>query len=250
VWLASFGDVLFLLVAVAPLGLPLLAPSLVLLLQRHTRGDRRLLVLSVALFVSCAAVIRVKTAAYAILLSPSVELLAAAFLVGYLRRLKSPWYRVSRLRYAAPIVVVGVTVFAMKVSLAPVFGDLGPDTTQTFTRVAAAVPPDATVMGPQTYWFGLPPSQRYLSWEQLLYYQEHAPKSTLEDAFRALGVDYFIVDTRMERLMPEDAGSFRPGSSRLELTRANLASFLSRHARPLDHVETGTFGDVRIFKID
>ena len=123
------------------------------------------------------------------------------------------------------------------------------DYQQTIAFVKQVLPPNASVIGPQTYWFAVPNSH-YLSWEQLVYYRRYAQDSTLEDAFHALHADYFILDKELEGAIVDNTTDTTQRLPFLYLPKAELAAFLSKQAHLVSSVETGTFGNVRIYKID
>jgi 4-amino-4-deoxy-L-arabinose transferase-like glycosyltransferase len=253
-WLESIGDVMILFLLSGPLLTPLSLAGLVLASRQRTDASMSLLVLFAALAFSTAAIISNKIHYYSILVSPAADLLAA-FLVDRVLAQLSPVSR--RLSLAAisssigkSILVFGCIAASIAVSLAPMRNAPAKDFQTTLDRIAEVISPGSTVMGPQTYWFGLPPDQVYLSWEQIPFYQRYAPGATLEEAFSALRPDYFIVDKHLEQFVSEMADEQLPRNYRpLRISRAELDSYLSGNAKLVSAVETATYGDVRIYRL-
>jgi hypothetical protein len=117
-------------------------------------------------------------------------------------------------------------------------------------RLRLAVPPGSSVMGSQTYWFGLP-AERYLSWEQIIYFQRYAPGSTVEDALRALKPDYFVLDRHLENFIaPDIASAISEYNSFLWLPQAEIEQFLEQRSSLVTAFDTNYFGQIRVYKID
>jgi len=104
-------------------------------------------------------------------------------------------------------------------------------------------------MGPQTYWFALP-DHPYYSWEQIVYYRRYNPGSTLEDSIRALHPDYLIIDRFMEGAVKEDKELLAQRIPFLYVPKEELDKFLASRARLVKAIETPTFGNVRVYRIE
>ena len=119
---------------------------------------------------------------------------------------------------------------------------------QAQAYVDGAVAPDDTVMGPQTYWFGLY-EQDYYSWEALVYYQRMFPGSTLGDALEAFRPDVLIIDSQISGFITDDPGSALY-SQHLRLPAAELYGFLEDSASLIGTREIETYGPIEIYRID
>ena len=248
VWRQSVVDMAVQFGSLWNLRLPLIAGGVVVLWRgRRSTSDRRLLVLCVMLLAAYLVLIRNKNPWYAILVSPAGDLLAAAFLLWVSR---FEWRRLMPALHRS----VGVAVFAglLAAAVVPTLARMVDDPLgnyqTTLDGIRAAVPPGSAVMGPATYWFGLT-DERYVSWEQLVYYRRYAPGSTVEDAARAIGVRYFIVDPYIDKFF-RDTPRPSVNDQQLLLPRAEVESFLSRRGRLAATIDTPTYGAVRVYALD
>ncbi len=242
-WLGSIYDTL------ALFGLPLLillAMAFAALVYRHSASDKRLLVLLATLLLTFALVIRNKVGWYVIDISPSIYLVVGAFLG-----------KISEQPWRAPLFAFARTCFALALALATIALALAPVLTQNsnddyqaaLSLIKRDIPPGSKVMGSQTYWFALPDAS-YFSWDDLAYRQRYYPGSTLEDAFRAVRPDYFIMDGWLDLFVTDDPARLAQSESNTLLSKAELQSFLANHASRIDERQLKTFGDLRIYKID
>ncbi|MBF6612639.1 MAG: glycosyltransferase family 39 protein [Chloroflexi bacterium] len=242
-WLGSIYDTLTLF------GFPLLilvAMAFAALVYRHSTSDKRLLVLFAALLLTFALVIRNKVGWYVIDISPALYLVVGAFLG-----------KISEQPWRAPLFVFARACFAFALALATVALALMPVLTQNsnddyqaaLALIKRDIPPQSKVTGPQTYWFALPDAS-YLSWDDLAYRQRYYPGSTLEDAFRAVRPDYFIMDGWLDYFVTDDPARLAQSNSNTLLSKAALQSFLARYASRIDEIQLKTFGDLRIYKIN
>jgi 4-amino-4-deoxy-L-arabinose transferase-like glycosyltransferase len=219
-----------------------------IVLRARPSSDKRLvslIILCTVLVLGFLVLIRTKHFYYAILISPVADLLLAVFLA----RLSLATSSRSLWGYGKIVLIGGLLATATILNLAALRRDPTDDYHATLERVTQVIPPGSSVMGPQTYWFGLP-DQRYLSWQQLVYYQRHAPGSTLGDAFQALRPDFLIVDPFMEIFISDDKVRMTQYGQFLHLSRTDLQRFLDTYAQLISTQVTDTFGTVRIYHID
>lgn len=247
VWFQSVADLYTMVMVLSDFKIVLVIAAVVVFLRQASNGEKRLLTLLGGLAFGFAAVIRYKELEYGILLSPAVDLLVAAFLW---RELFSSPNRSGRVKAGLVLAPVALSLaFSGLATLVDLRSSNISDYQSALHAVQASVTPGATVMGPQTYWFGIT-DHRYLSWEQLVYYEDFTPGSTLSDAFRALHPDYFIRDDHQGMFVadtPIDLPSFQRF---LFLSRPELDRFLDAHAQLVRDVKTRAYGDVRIYRID
>ncbi len=245
VWLQSAVDSAWFLLRYNVARAPLVVWGFLALARRGSMSDRKLLMLFSSLFLALVLMIRNKIGYYAILTTPASDLLVAALLAEMTRE---RWHSSlgSLLRTG---VALGMAVASIAPALPPTEDTTMEDYRDTLHRLAQVVSPDGTLMGSQTYWFMFP-EQEYLSWQQLVYYQAHAPGSGLEDALYALQPDYLITDRHMEQFIGDDPAMMSEYARFLYLSRSELEGFLIRQSHLVASVETATFGDVRVYEID
>lgn len=207
------------------------------------RNDRVLSVMAVALMLSQALLIRDKAHYYAILVTPGLNLLLAAFL---LRCVKSIQDGPSFARIAASLAVLA-TLDSFWAGLPP----LKPDGYQNYVlvqdRIEADVRPTDVIMASQTWWFGLC-QHTYYSWEQLAYYQIVYPGCGLSDAMAHFRPNVFIVDGHLQEFITEQkASEYYAGI--LDLPGPELDEILASRATLVDQFQGGAYGQVSVYRL-
>jgi 4-amino-4-deoxy-L-arabinose transferase-like glycosyltransferase len=258
VWLQSAIDMAAQFGSLWNVRIPFIVVGAVLLWRSGARSDRRLLAICAVVLVAYFGLIRNKNPWYAVMAAPAGDLLVAVCLERLARARLSDvaarlpffdWKSLSgawhRLRWAA--VVALVAVMAVPTLVRTVESPMS-DYQTTLERIRQTVRPGSSVVGPATYWFGLT-DERYVSWEQLVYYRRYAPGSNVTDGMRALEADYFISDPYIEKFF-RDTPRPSVNSQQLLLPKSEMDSFLDQRARLAAVVETGTYGAVKIYEID
>ena len=258
VWRQSAIDMAVQLGSYWNLRIPFILVGAVLLWRSRERSDRRLLAICAVVLATYFGLIRNKNPWYGIMAAPTGDLLVAVVLerVSRLRlsdlaarfpffnwKALSPAWRT--LRWAAIAALVAVMAVP---TLVRTTGDPLGDYELTLQRIRQAVRPGVSVVGPATYWFGLT-GERYVSWEQLIYYRRYAPGSTVTDGMRALRADYFITDPYIEKFFRDDP---RPSvnSQQLLLPKHEVESFLAERAHLVAVIETPTYGAVNVYEVE
>lgn len=228
-----------------PLLVIILLGAVTVLLQRRSTAGLRLLVLSAALFLTHTLLIRNKFFYYAILVTPVLDVLMAAFLLEFVRR---PWR--GRLGdYVSRILAGGLTIG----SIALIWSVLRADYWQTYqttqNRINQSIRSGDSIMGSQVYWFGLY-DHVYYSWELLPLYQRYAPGSTLEDALREFQPDVFIRDEHVGVFIVDPDPQGDPYIQALRLPRAELEGFLNRRAELINSFYNSYYREIRMYRIN
>ncbi len=252
-WLGSVIDAGALLLESCHLLAILLLAALVGLPLGGSASDARVMALFASLVVGLVALVRFKAGMYGILVAPAACLLIAAFL----DRLLVDWARVreraglrTKLAFALVVAALSLPLLGtLQHSLTYLLQDSREEYRTTLEQLQQAVPPADTIIGPQTYWFGLT-DQKYLSWEQLTYYRRYAPDSTLEDAFQALGPHFLIVDRHMEQFITDEPAQLPEQFRYLYVPRTDLERFLSGRGHLVAAMKTAAFGTVRVYRLD
>ena len=141
--------------------------------------DNRIVFLSV--------LVRPKSFYYAILIAPAVSLCMAAAISNTLaQRRISPTFSLAWLTVCAALLMKSFSL---------VVGDLAFDSFQVYervqNRVASNVKIHESIMGSQTYWFGLH-QHDYYSWEQLVFLQRSQAGSSTIDGLVTMRPDVFV----------------------------------------------------------
>ncbi|HEV8636017.1 MAG TPA: glycosyltransferase family 39 protein [Chloroflexota bacterium] len=258
VWLQSAIDMALQFGLLWNVRIPFVLAGAVLLWRSGARSDRRLLAICAVVLVAYFGLIRNKNPWYAVMAAPAGDLLAAVVLERLARTRLSDlaagmpffdWKSLSAvwqpLRWAA--VAALVAVLAVPTLARTVESPLG-DYQLTLDRIRQTVRPGSSVVGPATYWFGLT-EERYVSWEQLVYYRRYAPGSTVTDGMRALEADYFISDPYIEKFF-RDTPRQSVNAQQLLLPKSEVDAFLAQRARLAAVIETDTYGAVKVYQID
>ncbi|MBN1810221.1 MAG: glycosyltransferase family 39 protein [Anaerolineae bacterium] len=221
--------------------LPLVVWAIVVLARRCSEADKVLLVLVGALILAMTLLVRNKPLYYAILFSPAIDLLVAAFLLWLFEQ---KWQ--GRVRdYVTRVLALGLCIGTLGMNLSMLAGN--PQEVYTFMkeRVVAAVRPGDSILGFQLFWFDLY-DHVYYPEEALIYYQRYAPGSTVEDAMREFRPDVFVV---VGQGLASDEPGDTPYSKHLWLSRPELEAFLSQYAYLIDDFDSGGGGRVRVYRI-
>jgi len=225
--------------------LPVILCAIVALAGQRSAAGRTLLGLNGAFIGGAILLIRNKLWFYAILFTPALDIAVAAFL---LRLLRPPWRRRVR-DLLGRALALGLCVGSLALNLSALRTDYGELFRSAQARVEAAVRPGDTIMGLQTFWFGLH-DHVYYSWEALVYYQRAAPDSTVEEALAAFRPDLWITDSAVELSISDEARDDSPYSQHLRLSRRELDAVLRQRATLAVDYDSGYYGQVRVYRIE
>lgn len=245
VWLGNLGSMGTLFLGFVTTATPLVVIGVWLLWARRSADDQRLLVLFIVLMLAFTVLVRNKFSYYAILFSPGAALVLAAFVT----RLLSARWPSSLLARGEMALAWGLLLGAVVSSLTCMRGDLVSDYEAVLDRIRQVVPADSVVMGTQVTWFAIP-NQRYLSWEQLIYYQRYAPGSTLEDALTEFHPDFLIMDSQMAHFIVDDQAELSEYDQNLYLPKPDFNRFLEQRASLINTIDSESLGSIWIYKID
>ena len=201
------------------------------------------LAFALLVWLSFSLLVRNKFRYYAILVTPALNLVVAAFLVDAAK----PIRRLFPAPLACALVLTSL-ILGVAANMLVLRNNGSGDLAETMATIEPLVGPRDVVMGAQTYWLGLT-EHRYYSWEQLVYYKRHYPESSLEDAMREYRPDVFILDDHVESFVkgPNESGSY---SGQLNVPRRELFSFLDSAATLVSDFKNPSYGRVRVYRID
>ncbi len=257
VWVASVTDMAAQFGSLWNLRIPLVLGGIVLLARSRDPNRRRLLTVCLLLLAGYLGLIRNKNPWYAIMVAPVGDILAAAFIVwaagpgwkwlGARARAvfgvpAGPMWR-GPLRF---LVLGGLLLVLTVPTLTRMVSNPLADYRLVAGRLRELVGPGDVVMGPATYWLGIPET-RYISWEQLVYYRRFRGGSP-GDAMTAFGVKYFIVDTYIDKFIT-DTPRESVNAQQLTISRSELEGFLARHATVAARIETRTYGVTTVYRV-
>jgi 4-amino-4-deoxy-L-arabinose transferase-like glycosyltransferase len=258
VWLQAVVDMAVQFGSLWNVRIPLIVLGAVALWRSRAASDRRLLGVTVVVLLTYLVLIRNKNPWYAVMATPAGDLLAAIALERLSRlplsqvarhlpfvdwRPACSWWRTAR-----TAAIVGLVALVAVPTMTRATGDPLDDYQVTLDRIRQVVRPGSSAVGPATYWFGLT-DERYVSWEQMVYYRRYAPGSSVGDSLRALGADYFITDPYIEKFF-RDTPRTSVNAQQLLLPKSELDSFLAERASLADVIDTPTYGKVRVYQLD
>ena len=214
--------------------------AIIRFLRKRNPSYGTILALNAVLLISFTLLVRNKLTYYAILYTPVLCLLLAAFFYDFLQ-LNTKTRAEHRIRQ---FIVIGVCVFPLFFILR--FNSL-PGYQRVQRLVNQAVAPTEVIMANQLYWFELW-EHRYYSWENLVYYRRYMPGSSLEDAFQSLKPDIFIIDYQVDNFIL-DKKSKDIYRQEFSVPKLELESFLDQHAK-LVKIDTYENRPLHIYRID
>ena len=223
----------------------LVVAAFVLLLRRGKIGDKKLLVIYSVVLVAFAAIVRNKAFHYAIYISPAASLLVAALLDQALGAIKGTTF----VRKLSGTLAWAVAAAAFLFALMPLQNQPMLDYDSTVQSLQKSIPPGKSVIGTQTYWFGLS-DRPYYSWDQAVYYQQYAPGSTLDDAYRQLRPDYLILDSELQTHFIDPGVELPKYQWYLHLPRTQLTDFLNKRATLVSQTDSAIYGKVLVYKLN
>jgi hypothetical protein len=184
---------------------------------------------------------------YAIYLAPlcdGVVAIALAQMASVVGR-EGFWWRYAK---ALMIVISVISVLAM-VSIAVMSPPPG-DMEKVALRIARLAPPGSTLVGPQTYWFGLS-DHRFLSWEWVSYRHRLGGAASFADAMQTLHPDILIIDDNLHIQSGEPGAPGSVSSFWLERwwSKRDLEALLSARGQLLDTISTRAYGLVEVYAL-
>ena len=201
-----------------------------------------LLILYGALTISFILLVRNKSLLYyAILYSPVMSLLLAAFFYDFV---KEP-VKTRTERFIRQIIVAGILVFPFV--LISRFNSF-PDYLKIQSEVNQIVEPGDIIMAQQIYWFGLN-EHIYYSWENIAYYRRYKPGSTLDDLLKLLKPDLFIIDNQMENFIKDEIVENKY-ISEFRIPKNELEEFLGKSANLIHVINPDQEDTIRIYRIN
>ncbi len=255
-----------LLLKVHPVELLLFLVAVVYLLIRHSKTDRIILPLVFTLLVSFALLVHNKLDYYAVLITPALDILVCILPLAIMGVDQTPEKQsevdtsdASKAflhqtghhlwRQIALALVVGMMLGSMVRSLTPLKINHVSNFPVILGRIRQVVRPEETIMGTQTYWFGLY-DHEFDSWEELIYYQRNNPSTTLDDAMRYYQPDIFIIDGHLDQFLIQSQERSILLQS-LQLPREQFERILDEYGTLLmDFYEGQSFGRIRVYRFD
>lgn len=240
---AGMGNELSLLLSTYLLGFVLVIWAAIALARSERRRERLLFLVALVLFLGQVLLVRNEFTYYAILVTPGLDMVLAAFLLRMTRSMAS-----MRLAHPIPMVLSSLMMLgSMVVNLLPLRWNAYQDYLRVQDRINADVRPEDVIMASQTYWFGLY-QHRYYSWEQLVYFERYSPGSGLEDGMAEFRPDIFIVDSNIEGFTT-DEGQSGLFSGFFDIPKAELNEALAEHGRLIDQFGGGSHGQIRVYRL-
>jgi hypothetical protein len=208
------------------------------------RRDRDVAILATGLFLAFVVVVRNKIYYYAILFVPVFAIATAAAVRGLVLKLKSPVATslvllVLTLQCAGALIGASVWLRA---------GDARRDLLDAVDRLSSSIAPGESVMGSQTYWFGLN-GRRYYSWEQLVYLTRANPGMSITGALARMRPDIFIRDEHLDYFIVDGPGATLY-QEQLKLPRSELEGWLADHAAIVADFQAGRYGRIRAYRLN
>ncbi len=223
----------------------LIAVATISLLWRRSHADKTVLTLLGGLILTFAMLTQLRHPFYYISLLPAAVLVVAAW-IAWIARL--PW-RGSLRGYSRMFLLWGLVLGAVILGSRTLRWDENPNYESALAEVRQAIPAGSTVMGNQLYWFARP-TDRYLSWEQLVFYQRYRPGSSLLDAFESLRPDYLIFDDTLRFYVKPDKSQMDFYIQTFFISEPEMRRFLANHGRLIATFPSATVGPLQIYQLN
>ena len=237
-------DSLGLTFAMFKFAFPVLVWAVISMAVSPERRDRRVALLAISVFGAFTVIVRNKLLYYAILFSPALVLCLAIAL----RQAIGKW------RSYGPVALVTVSTALALVSYQTCLVGIGILTYDSRTafqdvqrRIATTIRPGESIMGPQTYWFGLS-DHRYYSWEQLIYLQRLHPGISAVQALEMMQPDVFIRDRDVDQFVRDQPGDTLY-ERLLRLPKAEMETWLAQHSTLVADFDAEIYGRVRVYRL-
>lgn len=222
---------------------PLVVLGIFSLWRSPSVESRQLIAAVLSLALGYTLWVRNKMPYYPIVLTPIFDVAVAGVVLDEISR---PWRRQVGF-YARRILVWGLVLASLVRVCVAVQYPYDQDYQNVQQRINAVIAPGESIIGPQTYWFGLY-EHDYDSWEELVYYRRYRPEATVADAFAYLRPDVLILDGLSESFIRDDDGETLY-SQYLRLPRRELSAFLQEHGQLVREFDGGCYGWVRVYRL-
>jgi hypothetical protein len=190
-----------------------------------------------------ALLIRNKLHYYDVLSMPSIDLVLASFVL-MLHSMSGPMHIGER---ALRIVAFSLVVSNVVLSFYLIKSNAYPDYQETQRQINRVISINDSIMGAQTFWFGLY-DHPYYSWEGLTYYQRYRPGSTIVQALGEFHPDILIVDQHLDSFISDTRLESAYGES-LRLPRREVEAVLRERASLLLTYDSAYYGIVRVYRL-
>jgi len=242
VWQGSLVDTInFLDLAI----LILAVPAGIFLIRRQSKADIKVLALFGVTLLSMAAVINVKLPYYAILIAPTLPLMVAPYIDHVTQKIG----KVTEWAFWRNLAVISAVIAIACINLSPAVLHNNNDYEKVASYLQQTVPNGSLVYGSPAYWLALS-NTRYVNWEQLTLQQKAIPGGTFTDAVEAIKPDYLVVYSFMEDYTIDDAWCHANSVDFACALKTELNPFLKQNATLAGELSTGTYEDIRIYKMN
>jgi 4-amino-4-deoxy-L-arabinose transferase-like glycosyltransferase len=245
-WISSLLETLMIL---GPILVVLVGLSAVSMILRRPASANYAVALLVVPILAFSAIVAIKQGEYAVLIVPPVAVFVGVGLERFatLPRIRGRTTQ-ERMRAVAGACVMAVLLVWPMRGLSLLLPDSHGDYDRVMARLEEAIPASAVVMGSQIYWFGFTDT-RYLSWEQLMYYQRAYPHTNTANALQALGVQYFIMDQSVAGYSIPESDNATPDLSSPETFQSAIRAYLEKNGQLAATIQSDLLGQVQVYRI-
>lgn len=211
-------------------------------IRTSTMRRDRVFLINLVLWIGAIFFIRNKLFYYSVLFAPALCWLAARYLVRFQQQ---PWRFLFREIVKHVLVwgaVTGSVVYAFLL-----MSSNGWDLyRQAEQHLQSYLQRGEKLLGSQTYWFGLY-DHAYISWEELYYYQNFRPGSSVAETFAYYRPDVFLIDSHLQEFIYPETEEMQ-GIHPYHLPQGELGAFLQAYAEETI-IETPFYGPLRLYRI-
>lgn len=211
--------------------------------RRNNPKISQLLIITTSLSLGFMFLIRNKLLYYSLLITPAFDIIVAA---GILWLMKYEW-KGKVLDYIRTIFLWGSIIGYLLLNSSVILIDRYKLYIQDQTLINEHITFRSSIIGPQTYWFGLY-EHKYFSWEEILYYQRLNPGSSITDALTIIAPDYFILDGHLDYFITDNPQN--EIEHELNLPKSEFEEFLNNHGTLIQNINSSIYGKIRVYRLN
>jgi Dolichyl-phosphate-mannose-protein mannosyltransferase len=224
--------------------LPLVGVSLLFALFSADWQLRRSGIMAAGATVAFALLIRNQYRMYLIQLTPALDVCAGVVLSAWW----SKWRHYPERILAVSTLSAVLVVHAVASNIQLLRRDMSEVFSVVERRLTRSIRPRDTIIGSQTYWFGLQ-DHEYYSWEQLVYLRRYRPELSASQALGVLKPTVLIRDAHWDQFLRDDPGPTLY-QRLLTVPRTELETWLAQHAEVVDDFDGDHYGRIRVYRLD
>ncbi|MCL4465422.1 MAG: glycosyltransferase family 39 protein [Chloroflexi bacterium] len=245
VWFDSLVGSAVMIMSYTPWRGPVILAALLTLAIRRGKPDLQALALFAALFVEPVGILSYKAPYYEALFTPLTDV--TIWTRAAKARTGSRWRAVAGLD-AALVATAGLLFLSMGGLIPLMQQNAKADYDQVNARLRSVLPAGSTLVGDDTFWFGLT-DHHFIFYFYLLPQAPGNSGRSLVDTYRYLGADYLITGSWVQRSLEDDPSKAPAWARANTIPRADWERFIGEYGELVTTIHTQAFGDTSVYRI-